>query len=211
MTTSSWGRINQMSSISQEVNARESTNRWISAETTNITFAKHSMNVSPLSNVAALPAESREAASFIRDTPPDAIVGLWGSQLSALEGLVQGCKLAQSKWDACIPNEIPPASGKLQTVAMKKLMRQLGMGCSTWLGQFAYAFPITGQLSQKHLFPAEPPKYERLTKDKIPHSSAARFRGRAAKSGHKNAQPLWGEEIQQVEKGVASPPYSAVS
>ena len=51
------------------------------------------------------------------------------------------------------------------------------------------------------MFPAEAPKYERLTKDRIPHSSGARFRDRAAESGHKNAQPLLGEAMQKVEKG----------
>ena len=158
-----------------------------------------------------LPAEAREVAALIRDTPPDTIIRLRDIQLSALEGLAQGCKLAQSKRDACIPEEIAPAAGKFQTVAMKQLMGQLGMGGSTWLGRFAYGFPITGQLSQKRLFPAEPPKYERLTKDKIFHSSAARFRERAAKSGHKNAQPHMGRGGASSGKGVASPPYSTVS
>ena len=94
-----------------------------------------------------LPAETREAAAFIRDTSPGAIIKLWDAHLTALDDLAQGCKLAQSKWDACIPEEISPAAGKFQTVSMKQLTNQLGMGGSTWLGQFAYGFPITGQLS----------------------------------------------------------------
>ena len=61
------------------------------------------------------------------------IVRLRDAHLSALEGLAQGWKLAQSKRDACAPEEIAPAAGKFQTVAMKQLMNQLGMGGSNWL------------------------------------------------------------------------------
>ena len=61
----------------------------------------------PLSHVTPLPAETRRVAAFIRDTPPDDIVRLWDAQLSALDDLVKGCKLAQSKWDACIPEKLP--------------------------------------------------------------------------------------------------------
>ena len=75
-----------------------------------------------------------------------------------------------------------------------------------WLGQFAYGFPIAGQLSQKHLFPADSPRYARLAMDRIFHLAASRFRERAAKYGHKNAHPLWDEATQQVGQGWLLPP-----
>ena len=85
-------------------------------------------------------------------------------------------------------------------------MNQLVMGGSVWLGRFDFGFPIAGPLSQKHLFPADPPKYSRLERDRIPHFAESRFRERAAKSGHKNAQPLWDAAAQQAEQGWMLPP-----
>ena len=158
-----------------------------------------------------LPAETREAAAYIRDTPPETIIKARDAQLTALDELAYGCKMAESKWDACIPEDIAPESGKFQTVAMKQLANQLGMGGSAWLDQFAYGFLITGQMSQKHLFPAAPPKYDRVAKDRIPHASAARFRERAAKSGQKNDQPHMGRgHASSGKRAGASPtPLSA--
>ena len=78
---------------------------------------------------------------------PDAIIKAWGAQPAALDVLAHGCKLAQSKWGARIPGGISPAVGKFQTVALKQLINHRGMGRSAWLGQFAFGFPIAGQLS----------------------------------------------------------------
>ena len=106
----------------------------------------------PLSHATPLPAETRDTAAFIRDTSHGSIIKLRGSQLTALDDLAHGFNLVQSKWGACIPDEIAPASGKFQTFAMKQLANHPGMGGSARLGQFACKFPTTGQLSRKHLF-----------------------------------------------------------
>ena len=79
----------------------------------------------PLSHLTPLPTETREAAAYIRDTSPDAILKVWDAQLTALDELAHGCKLAPSTWNACIPEEIPTSDGEFQTVSMKQLMNQL--------------------------------------------------------------------------------------
>ena len=113
-----------------------------------------------------LPAETWAAAAYIRDTPPATIIKVWEAQPAALDELAHGCKLAQSKWNACIPEEIPTSSGKFQTAARKQLMNQLGMGGSVRLGQFAFGFPIAGPMSQKYIcfrrIPLNAPAWQRI-------------------------------------------------
>ena len=75
----------------------------------------------PLPHVTPLPAKKRDDAAYVRDNPPGAIIKLWDAQLSALDELARGCRLAQSKRNACIPEEISPSAGKFQTVAMDSL------------------------------------------------------------------------------------------
>ena len=162
----------------------------------------------PLSISTPLPSFLRDNAIFCRDTPADELLAVWEAQLSKVSDLVDSCSLAQSKWDACILPEILPAAGRLKTVAIRQLMGECGMGGSHWLDQFAFGFPITGVLSQKHLFPVD----EKVdVKDTLPlaelfSSAGSRFRERAAKSGHKNSRLLWDEALAQVEKGWLLPP-----
>ena len=99
-----------------------------------------------------LPKETIRSAISPIDLPPDHLIPFWYDQLSATSALVGSCELAQSKRGDCAPSEISPATGKFQTVATKQLTDQHGLGGSRWLYHFAFCFPITGHLSQKHLF-----------------------------------------------------------
>ena len=85
-------------------------------------------------------------------------------------------------------------------------MRDFGMGGIRWLGQFAVGLPITGEFPQKFLYPADPPTNKRISTGALYDTAGSRFRERAAKSGHKNAQLLWGEAMGQVQKGGLFPP-----
>ena len=100
-----------------------------------------------------MPSETSGAVEFISPTPNGRILNIWDVQMGATEELVRICALSQSKWNARIPGSISADVGKFQTVVVKKLLRQLNVGGEAWLGQFAFGFPITGNLSQRFLFP----------------------------------------------------------
>ena len=85
-------------------------------------------------------------------------------------------------------------------------MDQHRLGGSRWLTQFAHGFPITGHLSQRFVYEADGKEHGRLPRSELFHTAAPRFRERAAKSGMKHDQLLWGESLQQVEKGWLVPP-----
>ena len=79
-----------------------------------------------------------------------------------------------------------------------------------WLEQFAFVFPITGRLSQRFVYDADADSRAKTPRPHLFETAASRFRGRAAKSGFKNAQLLWGESLQKLEKGWMLPPTPPV-
>ena len=160
----------------------------------------------PFSISTPLPQDTSAAAYFARDMPADKLVLIWDAQLSSLEQRVANCSLAQQKWDETIHPDLRPAAGKFRTVAIKQLMRQHGMGGQHWLGQFAVGFPITGRLSQLHTYEVDDSVIPPLNRDQLYDTAVPRFRERAAKSGHKNAQVLWDEAMAQVKSGWLMPP-----
>ena len=97
----------------------------------------------------------------------------------------------QEKWDAQIRPEIRPEAGKLKTAALAQRCRHFNLGGQRWLCQFANGFSITGERSQKGVFPPAPEEklHPRIPRAEISRSAEARFRERAAKSGVKNAGP----------------------
>ena len=162
--------------------------------------------VFPLSSETPLPPETIHAIEFIRSSSDEEVRGTWASQLRAVEELVKLPTPEQHRWNASIPGSISAAAGKFQIIAVKKLLRQLGVGGEAWLGQFAFGFPITGKLSQRFLFPQAKKSAAGIPRDDLFSSAAARFRERAAKSGLKNAAPLWDEAMEQVKEGWLLPP-----
>ena len=162
----------------------------------------------PLSFGTPLPAELHRSDAFIRDTCPEAVTRFWGRQLGCLSKLVDQAAPFQKKWGAKIKPAILPEAGKLKTAALAQLCRHFGLGGQRWLCQFANGFSINGGLSQKGVFH---PSHEENPQPRTPRvelcrSADVRFRERAAKSGVKNAGPLWKEALEQVEKGWLSPP-----
>ena len=101
--------------------------------------------------------------------------------------------------------QIAPAAGKLKTVAASQLIRHFGVEGQRWIRQFALGFPITGALSQLKAFvkgKGVPPIAQTR---RLFRSAPERFRGRAAKSGMRNAQQLWEEPAAHVGKGWLAP------
>ena len=86
-------------------------------------------------------------------------------------------------------------------MAAKQLLQQPNVGGAAWVGQFAYGFPIDGELSQAFLFPRGKKSDARIPVSGIFDSPASRFRERAAKSGLKNAAPMWADFMGQVKVG----------
>lgn len=76
-----------------------------------------------------------------------------------------------------------------------------GIGGAAWLGRFSSGLPITGPLSHASVYPIgkniAPPK----TLESVPPASEIRFRGRAARSGFKNADNLLSDAMRQFDKG----------
>ena len=160
----------------------------------------------PFASETPFPKETVRDAIFSRGIPPGQLVPFWDAQLSALSALVGSCKLAQSRWGACVPSEIRPSSGKFQTVALKQLMAHRGLGGSRWPGQFAFGVPIAGHLSQKYLFESDGKEQDTFLPSHLYDTARSRARERGAKSGHKNAHVLWAEAFGQVGKGCLLPP-----
>ena len=154
----------------------------------------------------SIPAETLAASSCMRDMPADRLVPFWGARVDSLEQLISNCPLAQSKWGSCIRPEIRPSTGKFRTVVLIQLLKQHYMGSPRWMGQFPFGFPITGALSHRFTFEPEEVKFPRTHWKQLYVTASTRFRERADKSGFRNSQVLWGEALQQVEKGWLLPP-----
>ena len=111
------------------------------------------------------------------------------------------------------PPETAPVAGRLKFAPPILLADQCGLGGSVWFQQFIFGFPLVGRLSQKYCYPAKLKgsleKAEPL--HKIPNACASRFADRANKSGHKNAQVLWGEALSQCEKRWLNRPFPLCS
>ena len=81
-----------------------------------------------------------------------------------------------------------------KTAALEQITRHYGRNGQHWIRQFIFGAPLNGSLSRKHLCPMKPEEMESLLgASAIWAQSQARFRGRLARSGYKNAAPLWDE------------------
>ena len=117
----------------------------------------------------------------------DQIAPFWDVQLDRLRNLVEDSKMAQSKWNDCIPPEIRPGDGKFTTAALKHPMASRELGRSAWLGQLAFGFPIAGSLSHRHTFPLDGEFRDRIRPSRLVRKAANRFKELALKSGLGNA------------------------
>lgn len=104
-----------------------------------------------------------------------------------------------------MPETIPDAPGKFQTVAITQLTHHLNIGGAARIGQSAFGYPIAGAMSQKHLVPTDRKDGDRSPARKIFDSAPVRFRGRDAKSGRRNAPLLRGDSMKQVKAVWLSP------
>ena len=130
----------------------------------------------------------------------------WDAQLEDLHTMVRKCEGIQRIWDAMAPPAIKPATGNLKSAALTRLAESLELGDGKWLRQFAYGFPLVGDLSQCGVYPRDDSLSPAPSTSGIWENASKRFQERAAHSGHANATTLWGEAFEQVLKGWPGAP-----
>ena len=162
--------------------------------------------ISPPVSLYPIPLETARAVALSRETPPASIVRFWGDRLISGENIVRTFSLPQAKRDARTPAEIRPVAGTSATASTKHLMRHRGMGGLNWMLQCAYGFAIAGAIAHRFTYSEGRRADSRIPRERLYAAAAGRFRGRAAKSGRNNAQVLWGDAMEQVNKFRNSPP-----
>ena len=144
----------------------------------------------PLASEIPVPEETTAAAKFSDGDDPHLIAEFGGSQLTALTDLAQADAPSQTRWNACIVPRISPAAGKINTLSIRQLAEECGLGASNWRDQFDVGFPIDGDLTQKNTFPRKTDEKPILPRRQLFLTDESRFRGRAPKSGWKNAAQI---------------------
>ena len=71
----------------------------------------------------------------------------WIAQLNKIDQLLLDTSPIQAEWDALIPYEIRPETGKIKLVSLSQLALSCGAGAEIWLHQFIFGIPIVGRLS----------------------------------------------------------------
>ena len=153
-----------------------------------------------------LPEEISDAMSFMLSTPLSLQVDFWADQLKRVRLLVDQAADLQQKWYQKVDPRIHSATGKFNFIAMMSLMDQYNLGGKSWLQQFVWGFPITGDLSQSGVYPTDPKVTPAPDPSGIWTDTTTRYQSRAKASGWPNADHLWKEAMDQVEKGWLSTP-----
>ena len=153
-----------------------------------------------------LPDEVNESLVFISNTKPRHLRAFWDLQLKRVNHWVRLTDGIQQIWDATTSPSIKSATGKLKSVAISALLDNFDLGGSAWMSQFTFGFPLVGDLSQEGVFPRDPSLSPAPPIDGIWTSSKQRFLTRSKASGFLNADTLWKEALEQVQKGWLADP-----
>ena len=161
----------------------------------------------PLFSLTPLPADLVTSLEFNRDNKQDCIAHFRRPQMKFLRVIAAECAHETERWYSFDPQTIRVSPNRIHIALLAHLTRFTRMGGANWLMQFTKCFPISGELCQKDVFPTEncdPP--ELFVPESLFETKTARFRARAPKSTSRLSQQLWGEAIEQVEKGRLNPP-----
>ena len=159
-----------------------------------------------LSKEIPLPEETTDSLRVVTALPTTVLKSFWTEQLDRVRTIVADSAITQQKWWNATPDKIKSATGKFRYIPMMTLMDQLNLGGSRWLQQFAWGFPLIGDLSQNAIYPIDPKVVKPPDPTSIGFQSAERFRLRAAASGFLNSDALWTEALEQVNRGWLSEP-----
>ena len=161
----------------------------------------------PMSDPTPLPIDLRNALYFNRDNSMGKIAEFRSSQLKKLRVIADECRDETEERFQFAPDPIKSSQGKPHIALLAHLARFTRMRGTNWLMQFATGFPITGRLSQSGVFPiVNAPTQEILHPDQLFETKAARFKARAPRANSRSSQTLWGEALEQVQKGRLYPP-----
>ena len=74
-----------------------------------------------------LPRATLNALNFLLKGYPSDITSFWSAQLTELTALAQQSRPTEELWRALIPNDIRPAAGRINAVALFCLMQGAGL------------------------------------------------------------------------------------
>ena len=161
----------------------------------------------PLEEQTPLPADLMTALKFHRDHSRETIREFQSSQLKNLRVMAEECKAETEKWYRFTPEELRGTVGSVHIALLAHLTRFTRIRGTDWLMQFVVGFPITGILSQRHVFPVEMGEQTAITDPNSLHlSKTSRFKARAPRAQSRHSQVLWDEALEQVAKGWLEKP-----
>ena len=163
----------------------------------------------PLACETPLPADFREALSWINSTSLKQIKEFWESQISQLRGLTLNPHCSSESWYNMRPDFFRAAPSSLNIALLAQLANFTGMGGSRWLGNYIKGFPITGTICQSGVFPLtlKPDNPHPLDAQTLLEDSIGRFKARSNRRPP-HSQILWKEALAQVESGWLEKPRS---
>ena len=161
----------------------------------------------PLACEAPLPADFREALSWINTTSLPNIKAFWESQMSQLRGLALNPHCSSESWYKMRPTFFKSAPSSLNIALLAQLANFTGMGGARWLENYIKGFPITGTICQSGVFPLtlKPDNPDPLDIQTLLEDSIGRFKSRSSRRPP-HSQILWKEALAQVESGWLEQP-----
>ena len=140
-TTSRPAHMNRSNTLGRGINARASIQRYPKPMGRADHIARAVTQEFLLTKDIPLPGELTEALDFIQSAPTESITAFWRKQRERLRTLVSDADPDQLIWDADIPAEISPATGKMKTLAPQALLGHFDLGGARRIQQFNMGFP----------------------------------------------------------------------
>ena len=162
---------------------------------------------SPLGVNSPLPHDLSTSLDVIAFSKASDIRKFWNRQLTDFTNLAEQTLPLSKTWYEQTPIEIQSATGTVNIALLSALIDMLGLGSNAWVAQFVHGFPITGFLSQAGVFPkrvdtrleVDDPSYLFTT-------ATTRFAKRSSQRSSAHQQLMWGETMQEVQRGWFSNP-----
>ena len=73
--------------------------------------------------------------------------------MGKLDEVVSKAAPTEQHWRSLIPAKAKPATGKIELAALMHLSIASGIGAGRWVQQFAFGFPLLGEIPKTGRFP----------------------------------------------------------
>ena len=153
-----------------------------------------------------IPDEIISSVGILSSYLDDRIRAVWAEQFGRLSALMSAAAPLQAHWGSCIPPEIRPATGSINTLALFFLMDSLWLGGGRRVRQFIYGFDVTGAFARRAVFPRNLKIRPILDTDISARYHAARFSTGLRTPGFPHAGHIWAEAMEQGACGSLSAP-----